>query len=72
VSDGWLAQLNLLFAIGARYSHLTNTDQGGNDFDHTEYMMKAVQLIDLRNTFTAFLELDLELVQAVSSLYAMS
>jgi hypothetical protein len=72
VSDGWLAQLNLLFAIGTKYSHLTGTDRKGKGFDHTEYMMRAVQLIDSRDTSKAFSGPDLELVQAVSSSYAKS
>jgi hypothetical protein len=72
VSDGWLAQLNLLFAIGARYSHLAGPNRREDGFDHTEYMMRAVQLIDSRDTSKAFSGPDLELVQAVSSSYAKS
>ena len=38
VPDRWRALLNLVFAIGAKYSHLAGTDWQGPDCDHLVYM----------------------------------
>jgi len=37
----WLAQLNLVFAIGATYSHLTSAKWRGDDRDHLIYHSRA-------------------------------
>ncbi|KAL5401958.1 hypothetical protein PMIN03_011084 [Paraphaeosphaeria minitans] len=39
--DMWLAILNLVFAIGARYSHLTQADWRADDRDHLIYQSRA-------------------------------
>jgi hypothetical protein len=67
VSDRWRAQLNLLLAIGAKYSHLIGTEWRGDECDHQNYMMRALYLIGSESTSMAFSRPDLELVQAVSS-----
>jgi len=37
----WLAILNLIFAIGAKYSHLTQAEWRGDDRDHLIYFSRA-------------------------------
>ncbi|KAJ8109116.1 hypothetical protein OPT61_g7693 [Boeremia exigua] len=64
----WLAQLNLVFAIGAKYSHLIGAEWRGDERDHIQYMARAVQLMGSRSPVRSFTEPDLELIQANSSL----
>ncbi|KAL5402472.1 hypothetical protein PMIN04_012984 [Paraphaeosphaeria minitans] len=45
VPDRWLAILNVVFAIGARYSHLTNAEWQGEERDHLIYMTRSVRLL---------------------------
>lgn len=40
----WQAILNLVFAIAARYSHLTKADWRANDYDHLVYQARARRL----------------------------
>ena len=40
-NQNWLAVLNLIFAIGARYSHLIQADWRGNENDHLIYFTRA-------------------------------
>jgi hypothetical protein len=63
----WLAQTNLIFAIGAKYSQLIGTDCRGNELDHMIYMTRAVRLLGLENTVMSISGPDLELVQAVGN-----
>jgi hypothetical protein len=44
VSDKWLAILNLVFAIGAKHSHLVQADWQADDRDHIIYQSRAVIL----------------------------
>lgn len=39
--DRWLAILNMIFAIGAKYSHLVNADWRGDERDHLIYFTRA-------------------------------
>jgi hypothetical protein len=41
VSDKWLAILNLVFAIGAKHSHLVQADWQADDRDHIIYQSRA-------------------------------
>ncbi|KAI2486286.1 fungal specific transcription factor domain containing protein [Pyrenophora tritici-repentis] len=41
VCPKWKATLNLVFAIGARYSHLIGADWRADDHDHLVYMSRA-------------------------------
>ncbi|KAF2439824.1 hypothetical protein P171DRAFT_395811 [Karstenula rhodostoma CBS 690.94] len=45
VPERWLAILNIVFAIGARYSHLINAEWQGEDRDHLIYMTRSVRLL---------------------------
>lgn len=44
VPERWLATLNLVFAIGARYSHLTGADWQADSRDHIIYQSRAHML----------------------------
>lgn len=58
--------MNLLFAIGAQYSHLINADWAGDERDHRVYMNRAVRLLGLKDTLVVISGPDLRTVQAVS------
>lgn len=64
VPDRWLAILNIVFAIGARYSHLINAEWRGEDRDHLLYMMRSISLLGLWPFAAAP---DLALIQVVGS-----
>jgi hypothetical protein len=49
VCPKWRAILNLVFAIGAGYSHLVGINWRADDRDHRIYMWRAVQLLDLKS-----------------------
>jgi hypothetical protein len=61
------AQINLLFAIGAKYSHLTSAAWAGERDDHLEYMTRAIRLLDLKDTIMIISEPDIQIVHAVTS-----
>lgn len=42
--QGWLAVANMVFAIGAKFAHLTNADYRGDDRDHLVYYARASAL----------------------------
>jgi hypothetical protein len=44
VPDKWLATVNLVFAIGAKYSHLVEADWRASDQDHLMYQSRALML----------------------------
>lgn len=63
VPDKWLAILNLVLAIGARYSHLINAEWQGEVRDHLVYMARALRLL---GPWPFAAAPDLALIQAVS------
>lgn len=66
VPERWRALLNLVFAIGARYSHLVDAEWQGPERDHLVYMTRASQLLGLNDSVALTSGPDLSLVQAVS------
>ncbi|CAN9473366.1 unnamed protein product [Alternaria alternata] len=64
----WRTQMNLLLAIGAKYSHLIGAAWRGNDGDHLVYMTRAMRLLSLENTIMIISAPDLGLVQATGAL----
>ncbi|EUC44072.1 hypothetical protein COCMIDRAFT_99156, partial [Bipolaris oryzae ATCC 44560] len=68
MSDAWRAQLNLIFAIGAKCSHLTSAEWRADESDHGYYMMRAVHLIRSESSLRVFPTPSLELVQATCSM----
>ncbi|KAH6362249.1 hypothetical protein HBI34_179430 [Parastagonospora nodorum] len=47
-SSRWKAVMNMLFAIGARFSHLIGADWQAGDRDHLIYMSRAVKSLELK------------------------
>lgn len=69
--EKWLAILNLIFAIGAKYSHLSNADWKGDERDHLIYFTRA-RLLTI-NSETMFHHPDLQMIQVLGlmSLYLL-
>lgn len=59
--DKWLAILNLMFAVGAKYSHLIQADWQADDRDHLIYFTRARMLS--MNGDTMFEHPDLQQIQ---------
>jgi hypothetical protein len=57
--------MNLLFAIGAKYFHLTDADWKEDENNHLVYMTRALHLLSLGDTVMIISGPDLDLVQAV-------
>jgi hypothetical protein len=49
VCPKWKAVMNLVFAIGARYSHLVRAEWRADNRDHLVYMWRAIHLLELQN-----------------------
>lgn len=65
-SPVWRAQLNLIFAIGAKFSHTIDADWAADTRDHLIYMKRAVNLLEMEDTLTIISGPNVPLVQAVS------
>ncbi|EXJ85613.1 hypothetical protein A1O1_05979 [Capronia coronata CBS 617.96] len=61
--EKWLAILNMIFAIGAKYSHLINADWKGDERDHLIYFTRA-RLLNI-NSETLFQHPDLQQIQII-------
>jgi hypothetical protein len=61
------AQINLLFAIAAKYSNLIGTEWEGEKQDHLIYMTRAVRLLSLKDTIMVISEPNIQIVHAVGS-----
>jgi len=48
--NAWKALLNLVFAIGAAFSHLIEAEWQGHHDDHKIYLSRASQLLGIKNT----------------------
>ena len=59
--EKWLAVLNLIFAIAAKYSHLIQADWKGDERDHIIYFTRA-RLLSV-NSETLFQHPDLQVIQ---------
>lgn len=69
--EKWLAILNLIFAISARYAHIVRAEWRGDDRDHLVYFSRA-RLLSL-NGDTLFQHADLQQIQvtALMALYLL-
>ncbi|PSN72565.1 hypothetical protein BS50DRAFT_658531 [Corynespora cassiicola Philippines] len=63
VSDKWKALLNLVFAIGAKHSHLVRANWQGDDRDHIIYASRAIRLLRLKDFGIIMAAPDLTLIQ---------
>jgi hypothetical protein len=59
----WKAILNLVFAIGARFSHLVGAEWRADNRDHLIYMSRAVHFLGLRRITTIVCAPDKYLIQ---------
>ncbi|CAN9415083.1 unnamed protein product [Alternaria alternata] len=64
----WKAILNLVFAIGARFSHLVGCDRRADGRDHHVYMSRAVHFLGLNQTTTLICAPDISLIRATGLL----
>ena len=62
------AMMNLVFAIGARYSHLIGAEWQADDRDHLVYMWRAVHLLELDAMDTLVSQPHQSLIQVISTL----
>jgi hypothetical protein len=53
VPEHWQATLNLVLAIGAQYSHLTQVESQANERDHLVYMTRAIRILRLDTIATS-------------------
>jgi hypothetical protein len=66
VDPKWKAVMNLVFAIGARYSHLVGAEWRADNHDHLVYMWRAVHLLQLQSFNTLIAQPDQALIQVDS------
>jgi hypothetical protein len=59
----WKAVLNLVFAIGARYSHLVGSDRPADGRDYHVYMSRAIHFLGLNQITTLVCAPDISLIQ---------
>ncbi|KAF2653038.1 hypothetical protein K491DRAFT_718355 [Lophiostoma macrostomum CBS 122681] len=64
----WLALMNMVFAIGARYADLTHQDWRAHDCDHKVYMSRAVRLLVVDEAVMFIGNPDMALIQATALL----
>ena len=68
VCPKWKAVMNLVFAIGARYSHLIGAEWRADDHDHLVYMWRAVHLLQLQSINALVAQPDQIMIQVGSFL----
>jgi hypothetical protein len=59
----WKAILNLVFAIGARFSHLLGGGQRADGCDYYVYMSRATHFLGLNQTTTLICAPDISLIR---------
>lgn len=67
VCPKWRAGMNLVFAIGARYSHLVGTERRADNWEHLVYMWRAIHLLQLHNMKSLVSHPDQRLIQVSTS-----
>jgi hypothetical protein len=61
--QSWYAIINIVFAIGARFSHITNAEWHSDPLDEMVYISRACQLLGLNDAAVVLLAPDLPRVQ---------
>jgi hypothetical protein len=64
----WFAIINLVLAIGARFSRLVHAEWQVNPADESLYIARALQLLDLGNTSVILATPDISLIQVIGLL----
>ena len=70
--DNWLAILNLIFAIGAKYSHLVQAEWRGDERDHLLYFTRARLLALNSDSILAHPDLQQVQVAGLMSFYLLA
>jgi hypothetical protein len=66
-SQIWYATINIVLAIGARFSHIINAEWQSNPLDEIMYISRAYQLLGLNDTVVVLSVLDLPRIQVCSN-----
>lgn len=69
--ERWLAILNLIFAIAAKYSHLVQADWRGDERDHIIYFSRARLLAITRDSILEHADLQQIQIYGLMSFYLM-
>ena len=72
INHNWLAILNLIFAIGAKYSHLIKAEWSGNELDHLIYFTRARILGFNSDAILGHAELQKVQIAGLMSFYLMA
>ena len=72
INHNWLAILNLIFAIGAKYSHLVQAEWSGDKFDHMVYFTRARILGFNSDAILGHAELQKVQIAGLMSFYLMA
>lgn len=72
INQNWLAILNLVFAIGAKYSHLIQAEWRGDEIDHLVYFTRARKLGFNSDTILGHAELQKVQIAGLMSFYLMA
>lgn len=72
INQNWLAILNLVFAIGAKYSHLIQAEWRGHEIDHLIYFTRARKLGFNSDTILGHAELQKVQIAGLMSFYLMA
>lgn len=72
INRNWLAILNLILAIGAKYSHLIQAEWSGDKTDHLVYFTRARMLGFNSNTILGHAELQKVQIAGLVSFYLMA
>ncbi|KAE8840029.1 hypothetical protein HRS9122_06634 [Pyrenophora teres f. teres] len=62
--EKWFALVNLVFAIGAKFSHLVQANWRADELDHVVYLSRAFQLLSMNDTIVVLSTPDLSTTQA--------
>jgi hypothetical protein len=69
-SQRWYAIMNLIFAIGARFSRLINAEWHTDPLDESLYISRACQLLGINDPAAMLANADLSLIQVSLAIHA--
>ena len=72
INQNWLAILNLIFAIGAKYAHLIQAEWSGDETDHLVYFTRARMLGFNADAILGHPELQKVQIAGLMSFYLMT
>jgi hypothetical protein len=70
-SQKWYAIVNLILAIGSRFSRLINAEWSTDALEQTTYISRAYQLLGLNDTTLVLSSPDLPVIQVFSVIYVL-